>query len=83
MAVKGAWEVNNTYTLTVRPLFKGSKNPPEEVLLLLKTKQGTWGFGRMFKDSHGVYFNFHSNEQVWCGEPKSSFMLWALMPNNG
>jgi hypothetical protein len=73
----------------MKKLFKGSRNPPLDKYILLKSKDGYWGHGDCFrwvKNSMGekadrkIYFNFHSPQQTLLGEPKSSFVAWMDFP---
>lgn len=61
-------------------LFKGSRNPPLEKLILLRTRRGDWGLGTAFKHGSNVYFDFARPGQSWWGEPKGSFTAWMSLP---
>jgi hypothetical protein len=62
-----------------QPLSKGSKNPPLNKQILLRTMGGAWGIGIAYKDRKKVRFNFESMQPVhaWYCSPKEDFAAWS------
>lgn len=67
-------------TVLVHSLFKGSRNPPVDVQILLRTVRGDWGIGTAYLHGGRMYFNFYRPGQAWLGEHKAAFTAWMLLP---
>lgn len=64
----------------IQKLYHGSKNPPLEKSILVKTIWGDWGIGKAYKDKKGIYFEFDSHERTLLGEDKKTFVAWTNLP---